>query len=204
MEEREFSLNVAALDLALQREGLLSTRYVAVASIVADQQKVTNDQRKSNREDAETILKGCGDAVAAVKVANALLPIMGKGADASERKRAQRRRDWLKARLTACFSQFDFLTDGSKLVAEFIGTASIRIAREWRNMLDKIVEYGLGLDATVEEMASVIAATERNAGTGITVTLDNDGEVEDMFAAIADKISGIQAKIEEAKREVKN
>ena len=204
MEERDFSLNVAALDLTLQREGLLSARYVAVASIVADQQKVTNEQRKSNREDAETILKGCGDAVAAVKVANALLPIMSKGADAGERKRAQRRRDWLKARLTAVFPEFDFLTDGSKLVAQWCGSASMRQAREWRVILDKVVEYGLGLDAKVKDIASVIAATERNAGTGITVTLDNDGEVEDMFAAIADKISGIQAKIEEAKREVKN
>jgi len=204
MEEREFSLNVAALDLALQREGLLSNRYTAVQSIVADQQKATNEQRKSNREDAETILKGCGDAVSAVKVANALLPIMSKGADASERKRAQRRRDWLKARLTACFSQFDFLTDGSKLVAQWCGTASMRQAREWRVILDKVVEYGLGLDAKVKDIAAVIAATERNAGTGITVTLDNDGEVEDMFAAIADKIAGIQARIEDAKKEVKN
>ena len=188
MEERDFANCITALDEVLQAEGLLAGRYVAIQSIVADELKAVNTDRKNNRKTAEGILEAAGNAIDAVKVANALLPTMPKGADAGERKRAQRRRDWLKARLTAVYPQFDFITDGNKLMAQWCGTASMRQAREWRVILDKVVEYGLGLDATVEDIAAVIAATERQAGTGVAV---HDDVPADILAAIAARITGM-------------
>lgn len=146
----------AQLLFIVQAEEMLSAQYVSMQSIIVDGLKGINDQRKENRQACETILKSIGNAAEAKELANGMLPAR-ESKDASERKRAQKRRDWLKARLSQAYPSYDFVTSYSRIECEYIGDASDREAGQLMAAINRLSDLGVTVPAVkVEELADSI------------------------------------------------
>lgn len=162
----------ATLLFIVQAEESLSAEYVSLQSIVVDGLKGINDRRKENRLAADNLFKAMNNPVEAVTLANGMLPVR-ESKDAAERKRAQKRRDWLKARLTAAYSSYDFTTSYSHIVCEYVGDASAREAGQLMASVNRLRDLGIKVeDTTAENLADTIRAEQSNAAGGRIVHTD--------------------------------
>ena len=169
-QETKVSISGKLLSL-IQSEESLSAQYVSMQSIIVDGLKRINDQRKENRQSVEALLKSVSP-VEAVELANGMLPAR-ESKDAAERKRAQKRRDWLKARLSSAFAAWDFSTSYSHIVCEYVGDASVREARVIMSAINQLKDLEIDIaTATVESVADALKASAERSALGRIVHTD--------------------------------
>lgn len=173
----------AELINTLSIESNLAGQYVALDSIVKEKKDTITKNRKANREKAEGLFKSLGTAVAAVQSANAILP-KRLVKDANARKVAQRQRDWLKARLAVVFTDYDFETNGSSLVAVLVGDEAIREARELLVSLERINSLSKGEKNITEEMLVLAIRAETVQAKTAADPLTGSSMSDEIFASL--------------------
>ena len=147
----------------LNNEESLRALRVEATSLVKEQCEGIDKQRKENREKTEATIKGF-NVVEAVNLCNSLLP--SSGPDQNVRKRAERARNWLKARLAAVFTDYDFNTEStkvgktmnSKIVFIKVGDAFTREAREMLAVVARVESLLKGNKLTEENIAAALKA----------------------------------------------
>ena len=189
------------LTVAAKLQGLYSLETAkgaqrqAILEFVMPEIKAIDADRKNNREMAEDLYKGIGNAIDAASVVGPILPTCGEK-DATARKRAERCRKWHVARLTAVYPHFDFLSekDGNDwtVKAIFIGDKIVREAKDLAASLTYAHKLGIKLSDTAEDIEKAIRAARVDVALPVQV-IEDQGTL-DAMAAIAARIAGVTAR----------
>lgn len=133
--KKALTIQTTIVDALSQEESLRMLRNSITGTMKEQLEKIDKD-RKELRGKVDGILKDIANVKDATDHCNAILP--KSGPDQNERKRAERGRTWLKARLSTAYPDYDFETATtrtgkvvtSSITFAFVGDADVREARE--------------------------------------------------------------------------
>lgn len=165
----------------------------AILSLIKPQLDEIDGQRKEIRKALAEQIKGLKDVKAACSAANSLCPKVAK-ADATERKRLERRRSFLRGIIAAQYQDYDIIVDGGYLFPQYEGDAYTREAKEIVAMVARLKDLGYRVPKIeLAELAVQLKAvgTDTSVGTAPIIS----GLNTDILATIAATITGIQETI---------
>jgi len=180
-----FAETVSTLEGSMLRlEGLSATRN-ALQSIVADEIKSVDKQRAEARTAIKDSLFALADCTLACKAASPV-GVAPTGADDKVRQRFQRRRNWLKAALTAAYPDYTTEWQDRRFIPTFIGDEATRTASKIFSYVQQWIDAGKPAD--VKELATYLKQSS-NAPSEAPAVQTVAAEHAALFASVTARVA---------------